>query len=194
MPRLMSTERSLHRQLLKPNPHSESQAMTKANWTTQPYNVIQSLLFNNSHRVIEYQIKDAEGRWRNRADERAPVRRLYETEAPPERTCLQTIQFVHHMLIPPGGRHVAELHIHPDAEEIVVITRGSGTAHVSGETFDVQAEDVVYVPPGSEHEFQNTGRDLLGVLFICVPTGEGLAKLEAVQTEVEEKSSIDPQS
>ncbi len=157
--------------------------MTKANWTTQPYNVIQSLLFNNPHRVIEYRVKNDEGGWRNRAEEPAPVRRLYETEAPPERTCLKTIQFVHHMLIPPGGRHVAELHIHPDAEEIVVITRGSGTAHVGKETIEVQAEDVVYVPPNTEHEFRNTGGDLLGVLFICVPTGEGLTQLAALNRE-----------
>ncbi len=153
-----------------------------ASWKTQPYNVIQSLLFNNPHRVIQYSVRDEHGQWVNRADQPAPVRRLYETEAPPERTCLQTIQFVHHMLIPPGGRHVAELHIHPDAEEIVVVTRGRGTATIGGKSFDVQPEDVVYVPPGVEHEFCNTGDELLGVLFINVPTGEGLTKLRAAQT------------
>jgi len=159
--------------------------MPKANWKTQPYNVIQSMLFNNPHRVIEYHVKDAEGHWRNRADAPAPVRRLYETEAPPERTCLKTIQFVHHMLIPPGGRHVAELHIHPDAEEIVVITQGEGTAVIGGESFPVRAEDVVYVPPQTEHEFKNTGESLLGVLFICVPTGEALRKLADAQNGME---------
>jgi mannose-6-phosphate isomerase-like protein (cupin superfamily) len=40
---------------------------------------------------------------------------------------------------------------------------------------------VVYVPPGVEHEFCNTGDELLGVLFINVPTGEGLTKLRAAQ-------------
>lgn len=151
--------------------------MTFANWKTQTFNVIQSLLFNNPHQVIEYHVHNSEGEWQNRADFEAPVRRLYETEATPERTCLQTIQFVHHMLIPPNGRHVAELHIHPDAEEIVVITRGTGTALIGDETREIRAEDVVYVPPGVEHEFRNTGDDLLGVLFINVPTGEGLTKL-----------------
>lgn len=155
--------------------------MPIANWKTQPYNVIQSLLFNNPHRVIEYQVRDDEGNLRNRADDPAPVRRLYETEAGPERTCLETIQFVHHMLIPPGGRHVAELHTHPDAEELVVITRGCGTATVDGESQPVQAEDVVYVPTGSEHELHNTGDELLGVLFINVPTRDGLKKLAAAR-------------
>lgn len=161
--------------------------MPKADWTTQPYNVIQSLLFNNPHRVIEYRVKDENGHWRNRAEEPAPVLRLYETEAPPERTCLQTIQFVHHMLIPPGGRHVAELHIHPDAEEIVVITQGRGTAVIGKETLSVETQDVVYVPPDTEHEFRNTGEELLGVLFICVPTGKGLERLAAAQHGLQEE-------
>ena len=95
--------------------------MPFANWKSRACNVVQSLLFNNPHRVIDYRVRDEQGRWRSRSEMPAPVRRLFETEASPERTCLQTIQFVHHMLIPPGGRHVAELHIHPDAEELVVI-------------------------------------------------------------------------
>lgn len=152
--------------------------MPVANWKSQVYNVVQSLLYNNPHRVIRYRVKHAEGKWRDRADTPAPVRRLYETEAPPERTCLQTVQFVHHMLIPPGGRHVAELHVHADAEELVVITRGRGTALIAGKEHSVAAEDVLYVPPGAEHEVRNTGDDFLGVLFINVPTGEGLTRLQ----------------
>jgi mannose-6-phosphate isomerase-like protein (cupin superfamily) len=155
--------------------------MPIANWKTQCYNVVQSLLYNNPNRVIQYRVREASGEWRDRASQPAPVIRLYEKEAPPERTCLQTIQFVHHMLIPPGGRHVAELHIHPDAEEIIVITRGEGTAILDGEERPVKAEDVIYVPPRGEHEIRNTSEDMLGVLFINVPTGEGLDRLKAAQ-------------
>jgi mannose-6-phosphate isomerase-like protein (cupin superfamily) len=155
--------------------------MTRANWKTQVYSVIQSLLFDNPHHVIHYRVQDEQGEWHERTERPAPVRRLFETAAPPERTCLQTAQFVHHMLIPPGGRHVQELHIHPDAEEIVVITRGVGQASVGGRSFPVAAEDVVYIPPGAEHELRNTGDDLLGVLFINVPTGEALRQLLAAQ-------------
>ena len=126
-------------------------------------------------------MRDADGNLRNRADDPAPVKRLYETETPPERSCLETIQFVHHMLIPPGGRHVAELHIHPDAEELIVVTRGRGTAILDGEENEVQAEDVIHVPTGAEHELQNTGDEMLGVLFINVPTGNGLKKLATAQ-------------
>ena len=157
--------------------------MAVANWKTQVYNVVQSLLFNNPHRVVSFQVLDEDGNRRERSELPAPVRRLYETDAPPERTCLQTIQFVHHSLIPPGGRHVAELHIHPNAEEIMVITAGQGTAIIGGESHDVSPGDVVHVPPGVEHEFRNTSDDLFGVLFINVPTGEGLRKLIAAQAE-----------
>ena len=152
--------------------------MPVANWKSQVYNVVQSLLYNNRHRVIRFNVKNAKGQWHDRADNPAPVRRLFETEASPERTCLQTIQFVHHMLIPPGGRHVAELHVHSDAEELVVVTRGQGTAFIDGVKHLVSAEDVLYIPPGVTHEVRNSGDDFLGVFFINVPTGAGLTRLQ----------------
>ena len=151
--------------------------MSIANWKTQAYGCIQSLLYNNPHRVIQYLVKRDDGTWQNRADQTAPVKRLYETETPPERTCLQTVQFVHHMAIPPGGRHVNELHIHPDAEELVVILRGEGKFFLDGKPLPVRAEDVIYIPPSAEHELRNTGSEMLFCLFINIPVGEGLTKL-----------------
>ena len=82
--------------------------MPIANWKTQPYNLIQSLLFTNPHRVIRMLVRNEAGELQDRTERPAPVRRIYETDAPPERTCLQTIQCVQHMLIPPGGRHVED--------------------------------------------------------------------------------------
>jgi mannose-6-phosphate isomerase-like protein (cupin superfamily) len=158
--------------------------MSIANWRTQVYNVIQSLLFNNPHRVVSYRVKDSEGEWRDRAKITAPVRRLFETEAPTARTCLKTIQFVHHMLIPPLGRHVEELHIHPDAEELVVVTKGRGIAIIDGKEHVIAPEDVLHIPPGVEHEICNTGEELLGLVFINVPTGTGITRLQqAIQDE-----------
>ena len=104
--------------------------MTIANWKTQSYGNVLSLLFNNPKRVIRYMVRDEAGNWQDRSQRPAPVRRLYETEATPERTCLRTVQFVHHVVLPPEGRHVNELHIHPDAEELVVILRGQGAFHL----------------------------------------------------------------
>ena len=155
--------------------------MTVANWKSQPYGCVQSLLFNNPHRVIRYLVRDDQGGWQDRSARPAPVRRLFETEVPPERTCLRTVQFVHHMAIPPGGRHVAELHIHPDAEELVVILRGRGTFFLGGERHAVQAEDVIHIAPGVEHELRNTGDEMLFCLFINIPVGEGLRRLAEAQ-------------
>jgi quercetin dioxygenase-like cupin family protein len=155
--------------------------MTVANWKMQAYGGVQSLLFNNPHRVIRYLMRDAAGRWQDRSKIPAPVRRLFETEAAPERTCLRTVQFVHHMVIPPGGRHVAELHIHPDAEELEVILRGQGTFFLDGKPHIVRAEDVVHIAPAVEHELRNTGEDILFCLFINVPVGEALQRLAEAQ-------------
>jgi quercetin dioxygenase-like cupin family protein len=154
-----------------------------ANWKTQTYGRIQSLLFNNPHRVIRYLVPDAQGGWRERHERPAPVRRLYETDAGAERTCLRTVQFVHHMIIPPGGRHVEELHIHPDAEELVVILRGHGTFLLAGKAQAVAAEDVIHIAPGVEHELRNTGSEMLFCLFINIPVGEGLVRLQEAQKQ-----------
>ena len=158
--------------------------MPTANWKTQVYGRIMSLLYNNPHRVVQYRVRDAHGNWVDRGSTPAPVRRLFETEGPDERTCLQTIQFVHHVLIPPQGRHVEELHIHPDAEELVVITTGHGVMDLEGITHDVSTGDVVYIPPSAEHELRNEDPDeLLGALFINVPTGAAIPNLVAAQQQ-----------
>ena len=158
--------------------------MTTANWKTQVFGKIMSLLYNNPHRVVEYRVRDTDGNWVDRASTPAPVLRLFETEATEERTCLQTIQFVHHVFIPPEGRHVEELHIHPDAEELVVITAGRGVIDLGGTTQAVSTGDVIYIPPAIEHELRNDNdEELLGALFINVPTGKGLQNLVAAQEQ-----------
>jgi mannose-6-phosphate isomerase-like protein (cupin superfamily) len=151
--------------------------MAVTNWREQVYNVIGSILFNNPVRTVRFMVRDEEGALRDRTELPAPVRRLAETPVPASRNCLRTIQFVHHVLIPPGGRHVQELHVHPDAEELILITGGRGKALVHGESHAVSEGDVVYVPPGAEHELRNDSDELLGAFFINVPVGEGLRRL-----------------
>jgi quercetin dioxygenase-like cupin family protein len=153
--------------------------MPISRWQQQAYHVIGSVLFNNPHRTVRFMVRDAEGQLRDRAEQPAPVRRLAETPAEGERNCLQTVQFVHHVLIPPRGRHVHELHVHPDAEELVVITEGEGTFRIGEETQPVAAGDVAYIPPHAEHELRNEGDALLGALFINIPVGDSLRRLLA---------------
>ena len=126
--------------------------MPITNWREQAYNVIGSVLYDNPIRTVHFMVRDEEGNLRDRTEMPAPVRRLAESPVPPPRNCLRTIQFVHHALIPPGGRHVQELHVHPDAEELVIITQGSGRFRIGEETRAVQVGDVAYIPPDAEHE------------------------------------------
>jgi mannose-6-phosphate isomerase-like protein (cupin superfamily) len=151
--------------------------MPVTNWTEQVYNVIGSVLYDNPRRTVHFMVRDAAGALRDRTELPAPVRRLAETPVPAPRNELRTLQFVHHVLIPPAGRHVQELHIHPDAEELVIITQGAGTMIIDGEATAVRPGDVAYIPPYAEHELRNDSTDLLGAFFINVPVGEALRPL-----------------
>lgn len=153
--------------------------MPITNWREQVYNVIGSVLFDNPVRTVHFMVRDKQGNLRDRAELPAPVRRLAHTPVPEPRNCLRTVQFVHHALIPPGGRHVQELHVHPDAEELVLISRGRGTFRIGAEARPVEAGDVAYIPPGEEHELLNDSEDLLGAFFINVPVGDALRRLLA---------------
>jgi mannose-6-phosphate isomerase-like protein (cupin superfamily) len=153
--------------------------MAVTNWREQVYNVIGSVLYDNPVRTVRFMVRDPEGALRDRTELPAPVRRLAETPVPAPRNELRTIQFVHHVLIPPAGRHVQELHVHPDAEELVIITQGCGTITIDGETTTVTVGDVAYIPPDAEHELRNDSGELLGAFFINVPVGDGLRRLLA---------------
>lgn len=151
--------------------------MAVTNWREQVYNVIGSVLYDNPVRVVRFMVRHTDGSLRDRTELPAPVRRLAETPVPAPRNELRTIQFVHHVLIPPRGRHVQELHVHPDAEELVIITQGTGRITIAGETTAVRVGDVAYIPPDAEHELANDSEELLGAFFINVPVGEGLRRL-----------------
>ncbi len=46
---------------------------------------------------------------------------------------------------------------------------------------------MIYVPPGGEHEIRNTSDELLGVLFVNVPSGEGLERLIQAQKTADKR-------
>ncbi len=56
-------------------------------------------------------------------------------------------------------------HTHPWEHEVVVL-EGNGTVRDSGGTAPLEAGTCVYVEPGEEHQFLNTGASLLR--FVCV--------------------------
>ncbi len=68
--------------------------------------------------------------------------------------------------IQPGGH--TPLHTHSEEHEVFII-QGNGTFVYEGAEHPFEAEHVIFVPPGREHRFMNTGDSLLRMLCI-IPT------------------------
>jgi mannose-6-phosphate isomerase-like protein (cupin superfamily) len=69
--------------------------------------------------------------------------------------------------IPVGGATTA--HLHPIAEELYFITRGTGLMRLAGEERAVGPGDCIVIPPGAEHKLRNTGAEPLELLCCCAP-------------------------
>jgi len=61
------------------------------------------------------------------------------------------------------------LHVHHRSEEAWVVTAGSGELRVDGGTYAFGAGDVLYVPPGVEHQLVARGDKPLTYIAITVP-------------------------
>lgn len=55
--------------------------------------------------------------------------------------------------VPPGVDQA--LHSHEDAEQVYVVTAGSGSMTVAGDTQDLTQGDLVMVPPATDHSISN---------------------------------------
>lgn len=75
-------------------------------------------------------------------------------------------------VLKPNSEH--QRHTHPNAEEVVYIVRGHGTALVDNDEFPVGPGDAVYVPKDTVHVFRNKASEDLEVVF----TYSGAANLE----------------
>ena len=60
-------------------------------------------------------------------------------------------------------------HYHPIAEELYLITHGTGHMRLDDERFDVTAGDCVLIAPGAIHKLTNAGREPLRLLCCCAP-------------------------
>ena len=49
----------------------------------------------------------------------------------------------------PGETH--EHHLHPDAEEVVIVMSGRGWHRVGADVFDIGPGDIIFVPANAEH-------------------------------------------
>src|SRR5207248_764248 len=69
--------------------------------------------------------------------------------------------------VPPGAEQ--RRHSHPDSEQVYVIVRGSGRIRVAGDTEHVGEGDLVFIPPGAEHDIKNDGSDPLVYVSAASP-------------------------
>jgi mannose-6-phosphate isomerase-like protein (cupin superfamily) len=60
-------------------------------------------------------------------------------------------------------------HRHDRTEEIYLVTKGSGSLEVDGETRRVRPGDAILIPPGAWHMLENDGTSELTILCMCVP-------------------------
>jgi mannose-6-phosphate isomerase-like protein (cupin superfamily) len=88
----------------------------------------------------------------------------------PGRDCATATQFVGE--IPPGR---APEHSHP-YDEVVLILRGTGVAHVGGADRALSAGTCLHLPPGLPHCLENTGPQQMHVLGVFHPADSPAAK------------------
>lgn len=71
------------------------------------------------------------------------------------------------MTLKPGEEIGKE--VHEENDQVLTFVQGTVTAEVAGQTRQVSAGDLVVVPAGTEHNFTNTGDDVVRVYTIYGP-------------------------
>jgi len=87
----------------------------------------------------------------------------------PRNSCIRH-QSLAEARLPPGGSTTP--HYHAITEEIYYILEGAGCVQVAGETRAVVPGDAIAIPPGAEHQIQNTGSVPMKFLCCCAPAYE----------------------
>ena len=64
-------------------------------------------------------------------------------------------------------------HIHQSHDGFVVLKRGEGTLHIGEETLAMKAGDVVFIPRGTVHFFENTSGEVAVALAVFTPPFAG---------------------
>jgi oxalate decarboxylase/phosphoglucose isomerase-like protein (cupin superfamily) len=69
----------------------------------------------------------------------------------------------------PGSR--VPIHLHEREDEIIYIQRGQGRGDLDGRSVPLKAGSMLYVPQGTWHGGENTGKDVLLWVAIYSPSG-----------------------
>ena len=88
---------------------------------------------------------------------------------------------VRYFEVEPGGHTTLEKHEHT---HVVIPIRGKGSALVNDEVFEINCNDVIYVPSWNWHQFRAADNDYLG--FLCMVSVERDRPTLPNATEVEE--------
>jgi mannose-6-phosphate isomerase-like protein (cupin superfamily) len=59
--------------------------------------------------------------------------------------------------------------VHETVDQVLVFVKGSGQALVGGEVHEIGAGDLFTVPAGTEHNFINTGDDVMKLFTVYSP-------------------------
>jgi len=85
-----------------------------------------------------------------------------------EAACLQSLKFVSLAWLQP--RLSYEPHSHSDFEELYYIIKGRGEIRIDNKKENIEEGDLIYIPPGSEHEIINDGKEVMEFLAFAAPT------------------------
>jgi len=80
--------------------------------------------------------------------------------------------------LPPGCRSSLDVHPHDHG---VMVLRGHARARLGSEIVEVQAGDVLYIPPMELHQFENIGEEPFG--FLCVIPNKALLQRKPSEEE-----------
>lgn len=76
----------------------------------------------------------------------------------------------------PVGEYVKE-HRHPESEECFFVIQGKGRIYFeTGEQLDFKKNDAIRVPKNLKHKIQNTGNEILCVVFASGPLAGSMTK------------------
>lgn len=67
-------------------------------------------------------------------------------------------------IYPPGSTH--EHHLHPDAEEVVIVMSGRGWHRVGSEFYDIGPGDIVFIPANAPHSAGSDPTEAMVILWI----------------------------
>jgi mannose-6-phosphate isomerase-like protein (cupin superfamily) len=84
------------------------------------------------------------------------------------------------MSIPVGGEIGMERH---NVDQTLVFVQGHGQAIIDGKTSDVNAQHLVFVPAGAEHNFKNTGDQELKLFTVYAPPQHERGAQEKIKSE-----------